>query len=116
MLRMGAGAGALGSICSLLLASPSTPARRHVITMPILQMKKLRCKEVQEPPHSQYVVGPGLEPRGVVTLKTKFSPILQTAVLMDEGKGAMCVRLSVSVSVYLCTHVLVCVAMALSLP
>ena len=49
-----------------------------------------------------------------MTLKTKFSPTLQTAVLMEEGKGAMCV--CVSISVYLCTHVLVCVAMALSLP
>lgn len=77
-------------------------------------MRKLRCKEVQEPPRIQYVVEPGLEPRAVVTLKTKFSPMLQTAVPMEEGKGAMCV--CVSSSVYLCTHVLVCVAMALSLP
>ena len=56
----GAGAAALGSICSLLLlASPSTPARRHVITIHILQMRKLRCKEGQEPPHSQYMAEPG---------------------------------------------------------
>ena len=109
MLHVGAGAGVLGSICSLLLlASPSTPASNHVITTPILQMRKLRHKEVQEPPHSQYVVEPGLEPRGVVTLKTKFSPILQTAVLMEEGKGEMCVCVSVCLCVCVCIYVHMC--------
>ena len=105
MLPVGAGAGALGSICSLLLlALPSTPARRHVIAIHILQMRKLRCKEGQEPPHSQYVAEPGLETRGIVTLKTKFSPTLQTAVLMEEGKGAMCV----CVCLFLCIYVHMC--------
>lgn len=60
------------------------------------------------------VAEPGLEPRGVVTLKTKFSPTLQAAVLIEESRGGMSVCLSVSVC--LCTRVHVCMAMVLSLP
>ena len=49
------------------------------------------------------VAEPGLEPRGVVTLKTKFSPTLQAAVLIEESRGGMSVCLSVCVCVSMYT-------------